>query len=145
MANLAAPGLAILIDALSATFNQLMLLAIFSGLYKRFCSRFSVYVIFIILYNLITYSSARYWQDFLIDVISSSFWEIAIWYFVVKIIHFNLLSYFLIGIIDSLSSTLVDIIEHAWPIYSTTIAISILLILVPAIYVCYLWRPDVTD
>ena len=139
LANIASPSLAIILDALSSTLNQLMMVAIFAGLYKRFCSGFTMYAIFIIALNLITNSATRYWQDYAIDVITSCIWELAIWYFIVKIIRLNPLVYLFIGIMDSLFSGLIDIIEHLWPTYSFPIIMSVLLLLAPAFYALYLW------
>ena len=143
LANVAWPSLSIILDALSATLNQLMMVAIFSGLYKRFCSGFTMYAIFIVLMNLITYSATRYWQDYAIDVTTSCIWELSIWFFIVKIIRLNPLAYLFVGVMDSLFSILIDMIEHAWPIYSFPIILAILLLLAPALYVLYLWLiPD---
>jgi len=142
LANVAFPWLAILAESLSAALNQLMLLGILAGLYKRFCSGFTMYVIFIIVFNLITYSSARYWQDFAIDAFSSCLWEIIMWYFVVKIIRFNPLVYFFIGFIGSLMDNMIDMLTHVYPIYLTIIIVTGLFILAPGLYALY-WRNNI--
>ncbi len=138
LANVGIPWLALLAEAISTAMNQLILLSICAGLYKRFCSGFAMYALFVIVFNLITYSSARYWQDFTIDVLSSSLWELAIWFFIVKIIRFNPLAYFLIGFMDSLLSNLIDILAHAFPIYLTAISTTCLLIL-PQDYMFFIY------
>ena len=139
LSNIGSPLLAIFLDGVSTGINQLMLLGVLSGLYKRFCSRFWLYCLFVIIYNLITYSSARYWQDYLIDIVSNSAWEISIWYFVVRVIGVNPLSYFLLGFLDSLLSVSIDLIQHGWPAYTSSIILSLLLILAPLLYALYLW------
>ncbi len=139
LSNVFSPFLAIFIDAISTGLNQLMLVGILSGLYKRYCSRFSIYVIFVLICNLITYSSARYWQDYLIDVAASSVWEISIWYFIVRIIGVNPLAYFLIGFMDSLLLGAIDLVQHGGLIYVNAILLSVLLILAPLVYAIALW------
>jgi hypothetical protein len=132
------PALAILADALISAMKELVLVAVLAGLYKRYCRNFSIFLLFIIAFNIVKYSYMRYWQDYVIDVTLSSVWEISMWYFIVKLIGVNPLTYFLIGFIDSLLPNIVDLIQHGWPIFAVPVILGILLILMPLIYAFYL-------
>lgn len=138
LSNMAWPALAILADALISAMKELVLVAVLAGLYKRYCRNFSIFLLFIIAFNIVKYSYMRYWQDYVIDVTLSSVWEISMWYFIVKLIGVNPLTYFLIGFIDSLLPNIVDLIQHGWPIFAVPVILGILLILMPLIYAFYL-------
>ncbi len=135
LANMGWPPFAIFIDALLAATQQMLLIAVLAGLYKRYCSNFFLYVIFIIVFNLVTYSSMRYWQDYAISVIFGCTWQIIMWYFIVKLIGVNPLTYFLIGFMESLLSDLIDLGQHGYPLFIVPIILTLVFILLPLLQV----------
>jgi len=135
LANMGWPPLAVFVDALLAATKQVLLIAILAGLYKRYCSNFLLYALFVVVFNLVTYSSVRYWQDYIINIVFGCIWEISMWYFIVKFIGVNPLSFFLIGFIESLLSNVIDLIQHSYPMFIVPIILALVFILLPVLQV----------
>jgi hypothetical protein len=89
--------------------------------------------------SILAESGERYWQDYLIDNVSFAINSVLVWLFVVKLARRNLLAYVLAGMAASIAAKLPEILQHAVPLLSPEAVASCLLLLMPVVYVLYLF------
>lgn len=132
------PGLALLIEALSSGVRILTFVPIVAGFYAKYLRSFWRSLLFALIVVLINCSTDRYWQDYVLDCAWSLIIYLLGWFFVVRLARFNLLTYLLFGSALSLASTLPLIIQHAPRLLFAEANATLVLLVVPLIYVAYL-------
>jgi hypothetical protein len=137
LANVFFPSLSIN-DALSSGISMLLMVPICAGLYAKYLKRFWIYMLFGIVSLCITYSGERYWQEFLVDVISGLVSLPVAWLIVARLARQNMLAYIMFGILTSIFGRLPAIFVHGMRLFSTEAIASIGLLLLPAVYVLIL-------
>jgi Type II CAAX prenyl endopeptidase Rce1-like len=145
LANIFSPNLDFIGDMTVSGVSALLMVAIGMSLYKKYCRKDWMFFAILIFYNLISASSERYWQDYLIDVGSGCVTLSLVWLAVATLINLNPLTYFLIGAGDILFSRLFVIIDHGLPIFFNQSIFLLLLLLSPLIYVAILFAPNKSD
>jgi hypothetical protein len=138
LANVFFPSLSIINDALSSGISMLLMVPICAGLYAKYLKRFWIYMLFGIVSLCITYSGERYWQEFLVDVISGLVSLPVAWLIVARLARQNMLAYIMFGILTSIFGRLPAIFVHGMRLFSTEAIASIGLLLLPAVYVLIL-------
>ncbi|PWU00582.1 MAG: hypothetical protein C5B53_03860 [Candidatus Melainabacteria bacterium] len=139
--NVAFPSFDFSYDALIAGFNALLMVTLAASLYRRYCRNFYVYMLLTLVWVGINYSSHRYWQDYLIDVLASYAQLLLAWFATARLIGFNPLTYFLIGFESVLLSRLFLVIDHGLPLLAGQLIILILAMLSPCLYLLVVyWR-----
>lgn len=141
LANISWPTLDFIGDMIVNGLTALLMVAIGASLYKKYCRNVWVFFAFVVAYNLITASSERHWQDYLINVGSGCVASSLVWLAVTRLISLNPLTYFLIGAGDVAISRLIVLIEHGLPIFFNEAVFLFLLLLSPLLYVAVLFAP----
>jgi hypothetical protein len=139
LANTFIPSISIFVDALSRGIDFLIVVPILAGFYAKYLKQFWRYLLFAVVVNCIVTSGERYWQDYVIDNVLFAINSVLVWLFVVKLARRNLLAYVLAGMAASIAAKLPEILEHAVPLFSPEAVASCLLLLLPVIYVLYLF------
>ena len=132
--NVASPSFDFLYDALTGGFNLLLILIVAAGLYKRYCRNFYVYMALAAVFVLINFSHHRYWQDYLLDVVSNYALLLLAWFAAVRFIGINPLVYFLIGFEGVLASRLLLVFDHGLPLLTGQLVVLIAAMLSPCLY-----------
>lgn len=141
LANISSPNVDFITDMVASGLSALLAAAIGTSLYKRYCRNAWVFFAFVVAYNLITASSERYWQDYLIDVGSGCLTFSLVWVALTELISLNPLAYFLIGAGDVALSRLMALIDHGLPLFFNQVVFLYLLLLCPLLYVAVLFAP----
>jgi hypothetical protein len=136
--NVASPSFDFLYDALTGGLNILLIVILVAGLYRRYCRNFYVYMAVAAIFVLINFSYHRYWQDYLLDVISNYALLLLAWFATVRLIGLNPLTYFLIGFEGVLVSRLFLVLDHGLPLLASQIIVLIACILSPCVYLLFI-------
>jgi hypothetical protein len=138
LSNIAVPAYDLFRDALMSGVNAILFVALAAGLYKRYCKRFSAYCALVVVFCLINYSAERYWQDYLIAVVSNCLIFLLAWFGVARVIGFNPLTYFLIGMEGVLAARLSTLFDHGLPLMAPEAIFVTVLMFSPLLYLVWL-------
>jgi len=139
LANLLSPTFDVVQDALTGGLYELLMVAIATGIYIKYCRNFWVFFGFITVLNCVMYSSERYWQDYVIDITSAILYGLVVWFVVRKLSGFNPLIYLLIGAWELLLSRLLVLIDHGQPLFFNQLVIVAIMLASPIIYLCFIY------
>jgi len=142
LANTFIPSISIIVDALSRGMDCLVLVPIVAGFYAKYLKKFWRFLIFALIINSIMTSGERYWQDYAVENIVFFIDAVCCWLFIAKLARNNVLVYVLCGVAGSIFGKLPDILEHAVPLFFNEAVTACLFLLMPVVYVLYLyfWR-----
>lgn len=109
-----------LVDMLPSFLSALTMALLAAGLYNKYFPRFGLFMIFVVVMNMVKYSYARHWQDFVIYVIADTIQQIIFWIFVAKLARFNPVAYLVKICIDDSLPLIYVIWNYGWPCFAPT-------------------------
>lgn len=139
MTNVSSPALDSIMDGLTRGLQLVLLAAICAGLYAKYFRSFKMYLVIAILVSLIHPSTERYWQDYVVGIVSDLFYLLLGYLFAVKIARFNILAYFLAGASGLLAGNVRVLLNHGVPVYTSDIVFLWLVLFAPVGYLLYLY------
>jgi hypothetical protein len=140
--NVFSPSIDALIDGCSRGLQFLLASGILVGLYAKYLQKFKHYFCAALLLSLLMPSTERYWQDYVIGVISDLSSFLFLWLFMAKFARHNLLAYFLAGVVSIIAGTIRVLSMHGANVFTQDIAILALNLAAPLILVAWLYfRP----
>ncbi len=138
LVNVSRPALDLIMDSFSRGVQSVLLAGIIAGIYAKYCKGIRAYLIFAMIVSVVYPCTQRYWQDYLIDVVLYFTWFAGIWVFLQKIARQNILAYFLAGAISIIAAGLRVLAAHGAAQFPQDVAILILVLASPPLYVIYL-------
>jgi hypothetical protein len=135
LANLIEPSISTIIDAVSRGLLGVLVPAILVGLYVKYLRSPKLYFLFALVVSLILPSNARYWQDYVFDVVVYLTWAAVAYFFISKLARDNLMAYFLAGFVATLLGVMHVMLDHCCTLYVDQIILMTALILLPVAYV----------
>ncbi|MBI4534620.1 MAG: hypothetical protein HY711_11810, partial [Candidatus Melainabacteria bacterium] len=134
MANVSSPALATIMTSVSRGVGFVVFAGVSAGLYAKYCRNFKVYLLLSVLFSLIYPCTARYWQDYLVNVLVYLAWCFMLWLMVAKLGRQNLVAYFLSGAIMEIATYIKLLQSHGADIFASDIVCLVLVALSPLIY-----------
>jgi hypothetical protein len=109
-----------LIDLLPSFLSALTMALLAAGLYNKYFPKFGLFMIFAVVMNMVKYSYARHWEDFVIYVIADTIQQIIFWIFVAKLARFNPVPYLVKISVDATLPLIYVIWNYGWPCFAPT-------------------------
>jgi len=135
LANLVAPSVSTIIDAVSRGLLAVLVAAILVGLYVKYLRSPKKYFLFAIFVSLILPCTTRYWQDYIFEVATYLTWTIVGFFFISKLARDNLMAYFLAGFVTTLIGVMAVMLEHSASLYVDQLILMAALLLSPIAYI----------
>jgi len=126
-----------LLDLLPSVVGAITMALLMAGLYNKYFPRFGLFLIFVFVMNMIKYSYARHWQDFVINLIADTIQQIIFWFFVAKLAKFNPVAYLVKVMIDDSLPLIYVIWIFGWPCFAPTFFSLIIYVLSPLLLLAY--------
>ncbi len=126
-----------LLDLLPSLVGAITMALLMAGLYNKYFPRFGLFLIFVFVMNMIKYSYARHWQDFVINLIADTIQQIIFWFFVAKLAKFNPVAYLVKVMIDDSLPLIYVIWIFGWPCFAPTFFSLIIYVLSPLLLLAY--------
>lgn len=123
---------------ISGSVSTVCSIALIAGLYAKYIPNFKIFLVVLILYRLITYTTERYWQDYTVGVISAIISGIFYWYLVKHLAKQNILVYLTLTVVTSITPYLYAIVRHSPTLFTTDFVIMCVMLIAPIAYVAYL-------
>lgn len=142
MANCLWPSLSLIVSSLESTLFVPLTVAVAFGIATKYriTTFWRYFLVCLVLFALIG-SYERYWQDYLIDLISGLISSIAFWLFITKAMDRNVLTIVVLIWLASLLPTIKAIFKYGRLLFPLELAVGCALVLVPLTYILYLhWR-----
>lgn len=129
-----------LIELVPSFLNSIAIALVFAGLYSKYCRRWSWFLAFALVQQLVKYTYLRHWEDYAIWVTSDTIQNIIYWYFLARLARFNPLAYLVKIVADDCLPFVYLIWIYGWPCFAPTF-FSLLIYLVSPLFVLgYIYR-----
>ncbi|HEY9868199.1 MAG TPA: hypothetical protein V6D08_03245 [Candidatus Obscuribacterales bacterium] len=138
LANVFNPSLDVFTDALSRAVSFILLCGVLVGLYAKYFRSARGYLLLALLVSLSYPSTDKYWQDYIVDAAAFFVYALGVWVLIARVARQNLLAYFLAALAAVFSGSIRVLMMHAPVFFARDIAILLLILASPAIYVAVL-------
>ena len=136
------PSLHLVCSVLQSTLFAPLALAVSFGLAVKYrITKFWRYLLLSLVFLAIVDSSERYWQDYIIDLLTGLALSTCFWFFLTKAVDRNLLSIVVLVWLSSLLPSIKAIYKYGLSLFPLELGVTIALALMPLAYIVYLhWR-----
>lgn len=109
------------------------------SLYAKYIKKKPVLMVLIIAYALLSSGTERYWQDFVIESISTFASLLLLWFFTTRVARTNFLTYTLLAIMNVLIYQIAPFIRFGIPVFMYDTAQIVIFVALPIAFLIYLF------